>query len=80
MPRTAAVSLFLRLSIPGRASPAGIVGWQAAQGEPTYGGQLQDFAATGLAAEGRMAIRYDDMPGPQVGADAGAVRAEGDLG
>jgi CxxC motif-containing protein (DUF1111 family) len=29
--------------------------------DPVYGHQLQDFAVPGLAAEGQMAIRYDEM-------------------
>jgi CxxC motif-containing protein (DUF1111 family) len=30
--------------------------------DPIYGGQLQDKAVAGLAAEGRMAIRYETVP------------------
>jgi CxxC motif-containing protein (DUF1111 family) len=30
--------------------------------EPTYGGQLQDFAVPGIKAEGKMAISYADEP------------------
>ena len=56
------VSIFLRLSIPGGPTPDEIVEWLATQNEPTYGGQLQDFAAPGHAAEGRMEIAYDDAP------------------
>ncbi len=45
-----ASSMFLRLSVPGGL------------GDPTYGTQLQDFAVPGLAAEGRMAVSYSDLP------------------
>lgn len=56
------VSMFLRLSIPGGDPVPGIEGWLATQAEPTYGGQLQDLAAPGHAAEGRMAITYTEQP------------------
>jgi len=60
-----AVSMFLRLSIPPetdeqrellRSDRAAVIA------EPTYGGQLQDFAVQGLSAEGRMHIRYAPEP------------------
>ena len=60
-----AVSMLLRLSIPPQDSEqqklldsgrAGVIP------EPTYGEQLQDFAVTGLAAEGRMQISYSEHP------------------
>lgn len=56
------VSMFLRLSVPGGTTPEGIEDWLATQAEPTYGGQLQDFAAAGHAAEGRMEISYTEQP------------------
>ena len=46
--------MVLRLSIPGGAVPEGIAGWIATQPDPTYGGQLQDFAAPGHFAEGQL--------------------------
>ena len=52
------VSLFLRLSIPGGTSPVEIEEWLATQPEPTYGGQLQDFAAPEQIAEGRMEVTW----------------------
>ena len=64
-PNDNAVSMFLRLSIPAQNSAqqkrldsgkAGVIP------EPTYGEQLQDFAVTGLTAEGRMQINYSDQP------------------
>jgi CxxC motif-containing protein (DUF1111 family) len=56
------VSMFLRLSIPGGQSPEGIADWIATQPDPTYGGQMQDLAAPGHAAEGRMEISWTETP------------------
>jgi len=58
-----AVSMFLRLSVPPRdereqaAIEAGQIKFVP---EPTYGEQLQDFAVTGLKAEGSMNITYTE--------------------
>ena len=60
-PESSAVSMLLRLSIPGGTSPAEIDGWIASQPDPTLGTQLQDFAAPGQTAEGRMTITYTDV-------------------
>lgn len=54
-------SMFLRLSVPpATAAERALLasGAVASLPEPTYGGQLQDFAVPGLAAEGRMTISY----------------------
>lgn len=56
------VSMFLRLSVPGGPAPEGIADWIATQPDPTYGGQLQDLAASGHAAEGRMDITWTETP------------------
>jgi CxxC motif-containing protein (DUF1111 family) len=56
------VSMFLRLSVPGGPSPEGIADWIATEGDPTYGGQLQDLAAPGHAAEGKMKVVYTETP------------------
>ncbi|MGB0218245.1 MAG: di-heme oxidoredictase family protein [Sinimarinibacterium flocculans] len=56
-----AVSLFLRLSVPPRSDDERAQlerGERAVIPEPTYGGQLQNFAVAGLPAEGRMTIRW----------------------
>ncbi|MEO6013219.1 MAG: di-heme oxidoredictase family protein [Devosia sp.] len=60
-----AVSMFLRLSVPPKdaAEQAQIdAGQTLLFPEPTYGGQLQNFAVPGLQAEGRMVIDYADAP------------------
>jgi len=65
-PDDRAVSMFLRLSIPATAPAPNAAGeieeWLATANEPTYGGQLQDFASPGAAAEGQMQIAYTDVP------------------
>jgi len=60
-----AIAMFLRLSIPPRnaAERAALKSGKAAViPDPTYGGQLQNFAIRGFPAEGRMQIRYEDQP------------------
>ena len=61
-PEDGRVSMFLRLSIPGGPDPEGISEWLATQPDPVYGGQLQDLAAPGHAAEGRMDVSYEEQP------------------
>jgi CxxC motif-containing protein (DUF1111 family) len=56
------VSMFLRLSVPGGPVPDGIPDWAATMPDPVYGTQLQDQAAPGHAAEGRMVVTYTDRP------------------
>jgi len=56
-----AVSMFLRVSIAPRneAERAALASGKAAViPDPTYGGQLQNFAIRGTSAEGQMVIRY----------------------
>ena len=60
---TNSVSMFLRLSVPPRDAEAqALIDSHAVKlfPEPTYGEQLQAFAVTGLEAEGRMVIDYED--------------------
>jgi CxxC motif-containing protein (DUF1111 family) len=59
------VSMFLRLSVPPRTDAEKQLiasGQENVIPEPTYGGQLQDFAVAGLKAEGRMDVTYVDLP------------------
>lgn len=56
-----AVSMFLRVSIPADEPDARmrqVADYIATLPDPTYGGQMQDFAVRGLAAEYRMGIDY----------------------
>lgn len=58
-------SMFLRLSIPPKTEEekASIEsGEMALIPEPTYGGQLQDFAIPGVPGEGKMVIHYEEIP------------------
>ncbi|APE45286.1 thiol oxidoreductase [Sulfitobacter alexandrii] len=59
-----AISMFLRVSIPGGEEDAidEIEGYIASRPEPTYGTQLQDFAVQGLPAEYRLDITYTEEP------------------
>ncbi len=60
-----AVSMFLRLSVPPRtdAEREALASKALLRiPEPTYGGQLQNFAVPGLAAEGEMRIAYEEIP------------------
>ncbi|GAB5469294.1 MAG: di-heme oxidoredictase family protein [Rhodospirillales bacterium] len=64
-PEDKATSMFLRLSVPPRsaAEHAALTSRELLRiPEPTYGGQLQDFAVPGLPAEGRMTIAYEEEP------------------
>lgn len=61
-PEDGRVSMFLRLSVPGGETPEGIADWIATSPDPVYGGQLQDLAAPGHAAEGRMEIIWTEIP------------------
>ncbi|MGO1119049.1 di-heme oxidoreductase family protein [Rhodovibrionaceae bacterium A322] len=64
-PDDTAVSMFLRLSVPARTpeeKAALAEGLQTVIPEPTYGGQLQDFAVQGHPAEGHMNISYEEKP------------------
>lgn len=58
-----AISMFLRISIPGGADDgiSEIEGYFATLPDPNYGTQLQDFSLAGHAAEYRLQIEYEDV-------------------
>ncbi|MFN3988562.1 MAG: di-heme oxidoredictase family protein [Rhodocyclaceae bacterium] len=61
----AAVSMFLRLSIPPQTEAdreALASRRKSVIPEPTYGGQFQNFSVQGVLAEGRMDIAYEEIP------------------
>ncbi|MFT6091876.1 MAG: CxxC motif-containing protein (DUF1111 family) [Sulfitobacter sp.] len=59
-----AISIFLRVSIPGTPDDAmaDINGYFATLPDPTYGTQLQDFAVQGYKAEYSLGISYQEQP------------------
>lgn len=71
-----AVSMFLRLSVPPTAPDEHRLIAEGARviPEPTYGGQLQDIAIPGMAREGRMVIRYSDVPVTLAGGEIVTLR------
>ncbi|SFF79458.1 di-heme oxidoredictase family protein [Neptunomonas qingdaonensis] len=60
----AAISMILRLSIPAQTQQPTMQapGQQSVLPEPVYGTQLQDFSVQGIAAEGRIKVRYTELP------------------
>lgn len=64
-PEDTAVSMFLRLSIPPQTEEEKRLLAERRMNvvpEPTYGGQLQNFAVQGVPIEGHMRIEYTDQP------------------
>ncbi|MCX7559250.1 c-type cytochrome [Sulfitobacter sp. F26204] len=61
-PQDNAISMFLRVSIPGQPEDAiaEIDGYLATLPDPTYGTQLQDFAIQGHKSEYRLGITYSE--------------------
>ena len=58
-----AISMFLRVSIPGGPDDAvsGIDGYIPTLPDPVYGGQMQDFGLPGQPAEYRLQIDYEEI-------------------
>lgn len=71
------ISMFLRVSIPGtpQDGPEGIADYLATLPDPTYGGQMQDFALPGHAAEYRLDITYQDIPVPMSDGETAHLRS-----
>lgn len=53
------VSALVRISVPGGVAPAEIEGYLADLPDPTYGRQVQGFAAPGLSAEAQVEFSYE---------------------
>jgi CxxC motif-containing protein (DUF1111 family) len=86
-PGDEAVSMFLRLSIPGEPLPPekakfGVL--SDVRPEPTYGTQLQNFSIQGIPAEGKMRIAYEEFAVKLAGGETVKLRRPsysiGDLG
>ncbi|SIO51480.1 CxxC motif-containing protein, DUF1111 family [Rhodovulum sp. ES.010] len=75
-PEDSAVSMFLRVSIPGGPDDTidEIEDYIATLPEPTYGTQIQDRALPGHAAEGRMEIAYEEIEVPLAGGEVAHLR------
>lgn len=76
-PDDTAESMFLRLSVPPRTEAEHALlrsGKALSLPEPAYGGQLQDFAIQGHAAEGRMHVAYAETPVALAGGEAASLR------
>ena len=70
-----AISMFLRVSIPGGDPIPEIEGYLATLPEPTYGSQLQDFSLAGHPAEYRLQIDYEEIEVPLSGGEVAHLRA-----
>lgn len=57
-----ALSMLLRLSVPGGSPPGDILEYLATLPDPVYGHQLQDRAGPGQTAEGKVEITYTGQP------------------
>jgi CxxC motif-containing protein (DUF1111 family) len=71
------MSMFLRLARPARteAERDAVARHEVLNfPDPTYGEQLQDFAAPGLTAEGRMQIRYEEQKVVLAGGESVSLR------
>ena len=60
-PNDTAVSMLLRVSIPGGTTPEAISEYLATQPDPVYGEQIQDFSVAGHASEGQIDITYTEV-------------------
>lgn len=85
-PHDNAISMFLRVSIPGKPDDgiAEIQDYIATLPDPTYGTQLQDFSLAGHPAEYRLDISYEEIEVPMSGGETAHLRmpiyAAADLG
>ncbi len=74
-PQDSAVSMFLRISIPGGSPMDEIAGYIATQADPNYGTQLQDFSLPGHAAEYSLGIVYEETLVELSGGETASLRA-----
>ena len=75
-PEDTAISMLLRVSIPGGPSVMAdeIDGYLSTLPDPTYGGQLQDFSLPGHPAEARIDIDYEEIEVPLSGGEVATLR------
>lgn len=72
----AAASMLLRVSVPVDAHPlqAEIADWLATAPDPVYGGQIQDRAVAGHAAEARVAVEWEETTIALAGGETASLR------
>jgi len=73
-PDDTAVSMLMRLSVPGGAGVPEIEGYLADRAHPVYGRQLQDFGIAGHAAEGQIHITYTEETIALAGGETATLR------
>lgn len=79
-PDDGADTMLVRISTPVRAPgedplAAEIEGWLATAPHPAYGGQIQDHAVAGHAAEARVVVEWTERPVPLAGGETVSRRA-----
>lgn len=74
-----AVSMFLRISIPGPEdfNASAIEDFIATQPDPNYGTQLQDFSLPGHVPEYSLRVTYDEIEVPLSGGETATLRSPG---
>ena len=75
-PEDTAVSMFLRVSVPGgeEQAMAEIEDYISTSPEPTYGAQLQDFSLPGHKAEYRLVVSYEEREVALSGGEVASLR------
>lgn len=73
-PQEDALSVVMRLSIPGTAARAEIEGYLATLPEPVYGGQVQGFTLPGQIAEGRPRVTWTEETVALAGGETATLR------
>ena len=73
-PDDTAVSMLMRVSIPGGSGIDDIEGYLASLPEPTYGEQIQDFGIAGHASEAHLEITYKEIEIVLSGGEVASLR------
>jgi len=73
-PDDTAVSMLMRISIPGGSGKVEIEEYLASLPEPTYGEQIQDFGIAGHASEANLEITYEDVEVKLSGGETASLR------
>ncbi|MEM9642949.1 MAG: di-heme oxidoredictase family protein [Pseudomonadota bacterium] len=74
-PDDRAVSMLLRVSVPGGPTLEDIKDYLATQPEPVYGEQIQDFSVAGHPAEGNLSVRYTETEIALSGGETARLRS-----